>query len=167
MGDLRDALRKANVLSKKDARRLAHEERVHRSEVGRKGQEVERNEHQQELSRQQQEQRQRSRVGQEELRGRQQAQAELAACRDLLDNEVLPAHSRQGQGFFVQLGDGTMVRLSLAPAQQGKLTAGALCLVRIGPKGSHDYGLLATEHARRVHQALPDRVVWAAGNTLG
>ena len=167
MGDLRDALRKANVLSKKDAKRLAHEERVHRSQVGREGQERERDQRQQELAQQRQEQRQRSRRGQEELRHRQQSLAELAACRDLLENEVRRASSSHGQPFFVQLADGTMPRLSQGPVERANLCAGALCVVRIGPKGSHDYGLMATEHARRVRESLPDRVVWAAGGTLG
>ena len=34
MGDLRDQLKKANLLSKKDAKRIAHEERVHRKQKG-------------------------------------------------------------------------------------------------------------------------------------
>ena len=40
MGDLRDQLKKAKILSDKDAKRLAHEERVHRKEVGREGLEL-------------------------------------------------------------------------------------------------------------------------------
>ncbi len=167
MGDLRDALRKANVLSKKDARRLAHEQRVHRSKVGRGGLDQEQEQRQQELASMQDDQRQRSRKGQEELRVRQQAVAEIAACKDLLQKEVVPASSPHGQAFFVQLADGTMPRLSLGPVERANLMAGALCLVRIGPAGCHDYGLLATEHAQRVRETLPDRVVWAAAGVLG
>ncbi len=167
MGDLRDALRKANILSKKDARRLAHEQRVHRSKVGRGGQEQEQEQRQQELAAMQGDQRQRSRKVQEELQARQQAAAELAACHDLLQKEVVPASSPRGQAFFVQLADGTLPRLSLGPMERAQLMAGAVCLVRIGPGGSHDYGLLATEHVRRVRETLPDRVAWAVDGVLG
>ncbi len=167
MGDLRDALRKANVLSKKDAKRLAHEERVHRTQVGREGLEQERGQRQQELEAMQEEQRSRSRGAQEELRAGQQAAAERAACLDLLRKEVQPAGNPSGQAFFLQLDDGTLPRLSLGPVERNNLLAGVTCLVRVGPRGSHDYGLLATEHARRVRKALPDRVVWAARGVLG
>lgn len=167
MGDLRDALRKANVLSKKEARRLAHEERVHRSKVGREGVEQEQEQRQQELAALRDEQRQQGLKAQEELRARQQAAAELAACRDLLRKEVVPAGSPSGQPFFVQLADGTLPRLGLGPVERANLLAGALCLVRVGPPGSHDYGLLATEHARRVRETFPDRVVWAVRGVLG
>ena len=167
MGDLRDALRKANVLSKKAARRLAHEERVHRSKVGRKGLEQEQAQREQELAAIPEEQRERGRTSQEELRVQQQAAAERAACRDLLLKETVRASAPNGQPFYVVLADGSMPRLSLGAVERANLVAGALCLVRTGPKGCHDYGLLATEHARRVREALPDRVVWAASGVLG
>ena len=37
MGDLRDQLKKAKILSEKKARQLAHEERVHRKAVSHEG----------------------------------------------------------------------------------------------------------------------------------
>ena len=50
MGDLRDQLKKAKLLSDKKARQLAHEERVHRKKVGREGLEKEQSERQAELA---------------------------------------------------------------------------------------------------------------------
>ncbi|MHC4918800.1 MAG: hypothetical protein ACYTKC_04325, partial [Planctomycetota bacterium] len=81
--------------------------------------------------------------------------------------ETVRASAPNGQPFYVVLADGSMPRLSLGAVERANLVAGTLCLVRIGPRGCHDYGLLATEHARRVRETLPDRVVWAAGGVLG
>jgi ATP-dependent 26S proteasome regulatory subunit len=167
MGDLRDALRKANVLSKKDAKRLAHEERVHRSHVGREGLEQERSQREQELQARREEQREQSRRVQGDVQAQRQDAAERAACEEILRREVVPASSPNGQAFYVQLADGHLPRLSLGPVERANLERGHLCLVRVGPRGSHDYGLLATEHARRVRESLPDRVVWAARGVLG
>ena len=44
MGDLRDQLKKANLISKKDQKRLEHEQRVRRKKVGREGLEQEQKE---------------------------------------------------------------------------------------------------------------------------
>ena len=165
MGNMRDALRKANVLSKKDERRLKHQERVHRSDVGREGLEDEQRERQRDLGEKQAEDRARTQAIQQEREAVRQAAAERAACEDLLAREVVRPGSRSS--FFLELPDGSLPCLGLGPVESQNLRAGAVCLVCVGPRGSHSYGLLATEHARRVHKVLPERVIWAAGGVLG
>lgn len=57
MGNLRDQLEKAKLLSEKDARRLAHEERVRHKEIGgADAADREKAEHQEELARRRAEQ---------------------------------------------------------------------------------------------------------------
>lgn len=57
MGNLRDQLKKARLLSEKDARRLAHEERVRHKDIGgAKASDQEKAEHQEALARKRAEQ---------------------------------------------------------------------------------------------------------------
>lgn len=167
MGNLRDQLKKAKLLSKKDARRLAHEERVRHKEIGgAKASDHEKAEHQEALARQREAQAEVDRQRELEQQALRSADAERAACHALLRREV---HSPSRQGatrWFFCLADGRIPRLDLSMPDRLQLQGGETCIVRKGSADTHDYGLMSIEHGRRVAAVFPDRVVWAAAGAL-
>lgn len=167
MGNLRDQLRKANLISKKDAKRLAHEERVdHKLGGGAKGAEQRSAAREAELRALQEEQRQATRQTQAELDASREAAAEEAACLGLLQNETERPRGRGAGRWYFRLDDGRLPCLEIDLPRRLMLHEGQLCVVQLGPKGCHDYALLAAEHARRVARVMPDSVVWAAAGVL-
>ena len=84
---------------------------------------------------------------------------EIAAARALLTDARKP-----GPGpvkFYFAAGDGSLPWLELSPREAQELRAGALCVVRTGPRATHTYGLLPLEAGRRVARSLPEVVVHA------
>jgi uncharacterized protein YaiL (DUF2058 family) len=160
MGNLRDQLKKANVLSDKDARRLAHEERVHRSEVGRAGLEREDEERRKELARLRDESRADTQAAQSQLDEQRQAALRRAECGDLLEREVVPAGSGGRTRWFFEVEDGSLPWLDLNDLEFKRLLSGDVVIVRRGPPGSHAYGLLNLAHALRVREFFPERIAW-------
>lgn len=165
MGDLRDQLKKAKLLSDKEARRIAHEQRVHRTEVGREGVADEQAARARELASLQAAERERTRAQQAELDAQRQATTERAACVDLLQREGVRAGGG-GSRWYFSLADGRLPWLEVTENQRRLLGAGALCVVRLPGEGPHGYGFLPTDHARRIARTLPDAVVWAVRGVL-
>lgn len=156
---LRDQLKKANVLSDKEARRLAHEARVERKEKGREALEQESASRQQELGDLAARERERTRLEQEAVERQRKQREELAAVQALLADAKKP-----GAGtvkFYFEAPDGSLPWLELAPREAQEVRAGQLCVVRGGPAGTHTYRLLPLEACRRVARLLPDAVVFA------
>jgi uncharacterized protein YaiL (DUF2058 family) len=161
MGSLRDQFKKARLLSDKDAKRLAHEERIDRKEKGRDGLEQERAEREAELARRREEDRGRDRQRQAAIDAERQVAAERAACEAILGTEVRPV-SRGNMPWHFELPDGRLPMLRLNEVERHQLQGGQVCLVRRRGAEAHVYGLLATAHARRVARHFPERIVWSA-----
>jgi uncharacterized protein YaiL (DUF2058 family) len=156
---LRDQLKKANLLSDKEARRLAHEARVERKDKGREQLEQESAERQQQLEQMTAQERERVRLEQEAADRQRQQREELAAVQALVDSARKP-----GAGtvkFHFEAPDGSLPWLELAPREAQEVRAGQLCVVRGGPPGTHTYRLLPLEATRRVARLLPEVVVLA------
>ena len=165
MASLRDQFQKANLLSKKDAKRLAHEERVKRKEVGREGLEKQQADREAELHRQREQDRETDRKRQADLEAVRKAAEERAACLTILDNETRSV-GRGPVSWHFELEDGQLPMLRMADADRHNLLGGHLCVVRQRDTDAHVYAFLATHLAKRVKRSLPDRVVWAAPGAL-
>jgi uncharacterized protein YaiL (DUF2058 family) len=163
MGDLRDQLKKAKLLSEKEAKQLAHQDRVRRAEVGREALEREEAQRRAELAQQQEAEREAQREQQRRLEEERRAAAERAACRELLEREVIRPRERGGKRWYFQLPDGSLPWLEVDEALAFQLQSGAYWVVRLGPPGTHVYGLLAAEHARRVAATLSEAIAWFPG----
>ena len=161
MGDLREQLNKAKLLSTKDARRLAHEERVHRKKAGREGLEQEAGKRRAELEQIRSGKREEDRRSQAELEAERKQRDELAACDEILACEVRAPARGQARWHF-ELADGRLPILTLSESERNQIQGGQLCIALRGPSGSHTYGLLATPLAQRVHALLPERIVWSS-----
>ena len=161
MGDLRDQLKKAKLLSDKKARQLAHEERVHRKKVGREGLEKEQSERQAELAEQRDKTREQDRAQQQAHEAERKRVAEGAACTELLRREVIKPRGRSR--WYFQLQDGALPWFDVDESTRFEIDNGNFWVVRIGPPESHHYALMASEHAKRVRDAIPEAVAWAPG----
>jgi uncharacterized protein YaiL (DUF2058 family) len=156
---LRDQFKKANLLSDKDARRLAHEARVERTEKGQPALDQESQARQRELERLQAGDRERVRREQDRAEAERKQREEAAAVRALLADAKKP-----GPGtvkFYFAAADGSLPWLELSPREAQEVRAGSLCVVRSGPAATHTYRLLATEATKRVARILPEVVVLA------
>jgi uncharacterized protein YaiL (DUF2058 family) len=161
---LRDQFKKANLISDKEARRLAHEARVERTEKGREALDQEASERQQELERAKARERERDRREGERAEAERRQREEQQAVRVLIADAKKP-----GPGavkFYFASDDGSLPWLELTPREAQEVRAGALCVVRAGPPGTHTYRLLPLEATRRVARAMPEAVVWAPRGVL-
>ena len=161
---LRDQFKKANLLSDKDARRLAHESRVERSEKGRESLEQEAAARQKELDQLAARERERVRRETERAEAERRQREEVVAVRVLLDSAKKP-----GPGtvkFYFAAADGTLPWLDLSPREAQEVRAGAACVVRSGPPQTHTYRLLPLEVTKRVAKVLPEVIVYAPRGLL-
>ena len=156
---LRDQLKKANLLSDKDAKRLAHEARVERKDKGRETLEQEAAARQVEIEQLSASERERTRLEQERAEKQKKPRAEVAAVQALLADAKKP-----GPGavkFYFEAEDGLLPWLELSPREAQEVRAGQLCVVRAGAPGTHTYRLLGLESTRRVARVRPEVVVSA------
>lgn len=156
---LRDQFKKANLISDKDQKRLAHEARVERSQKGREAIEDEQQKRQQDLEQLQVRERERTRREQEQLEKERREREELAAARTLVAEAKKP-----GPGavkFYFEAEDGSLPWLELSAREAQEVRAGALCVVRSGAPATHTYRLLPLESTKRVARVLPEVVVHA------
>jgi len=161
---LRDQFKKANLISDKDARRLAHESRVERATKGRETLEQEQADRQREIERLQAQERERVRLQTERLEQDKKQRDELAAIELLLADAKKP-----GPGtvkYYFATREGFLPWLELSPREAQELRAGALCVVRVGEVGTHTYRLLPMDSTRRVARLRPDAVVVAPRGVL-
>ncbi|MSR38845.1 MAG: DUF2058 family protein [Planctomycetes bacterium] len=157
---LRDQLKKANLISDKDARRLAHEARVERTDKGVQQIEKEQQQRQQELVRLQTSDRDKTAKEQQQIEAQKKLRDEAAAVEAILANECRRPSPGPAK-FYFQTDDGSLPYLEMSPRDAQQVQSGALCIVRNGPRGTHDYRLLTTELARRVFRLRPERIVFA------
>ncbi|MCA8967357.1 MAG: DUF2058 family protein [Planctomycetes bacterium] len=161
---LRDQFKKANLISDKEARRLAHEARVERTTKGREGLEQESAQRQQEIERLQKEDRERVRKETERLEREKKQREEWAAVEVLLADAKKP-----GPGavrFYFATDEGFLPWLELSPREAQELRAGSLCVVRVGAPNTHTYRLLPLEATKLVARLRPEGVALAPRGTL-
>jgi len=156
---LRDQFKKANLLSDKEAKRLAHEARVERSEKGRESLEQDAAARQKELEQLQVRDRERVRREAERAESERKQREERAAVHALLADAKKPGGGMVK--FYFEAIDGSLPWLELSPREAQELRAGAVCVVRTGPPATHTYRLLGLESTKRVAKFLPDAVVFA------
>jgi uncharacterized protein YaiL (DUF2058 family) len=156
---LRDQFKKANLLSDKEARRLAHEARVERTEKGQPTLDQEAQQRQQQLAQMSAQDRERTRQETERLERERKGREELAAVQSLLAEAKKP-----GPGtvkFYFATPEGLVPWLELSPREAAELRAGQLCVVRNGPPATHTYRLLGLDATKRVARVRPEVVVYA------
>ncbi|MEQ1633235.1 MAG: DUF2058 family protein [Planctomycetota bacterium] len=161
---LRDQFKKANLLSDKDARRLAHEARVERTEKGSEQLQKEEQEKQKELVRLQAAERARAAKEQKELDQVRAQREEEAAVDAILTQQAWKASG--SLRYYFEAEDGSLPWLEVSPREAQELRAGQLCVVTPSHVAAHDYRLLSLELARRVARVRKDAIVLAPRGVL-
>lgn len=156
---LRDQFKKANLLSDKEAKRLAHEARVERSEKGREAIEQDATLRHKELEQLAARERERVRQQTERAEAERKRAEERAAVNALLADAKKPAGGMVK--FYFEAIDGSLPWLELSPREAQELRAGAVCVVRTGPPATHTYRLLPLESTKRVARMMPEVIVFA------
>lgn len=157
---LRDQFKKANLLSDKDHKRLAHEARVERKEKGHEQLEKEQQQKQQELQQKIEQERQRTQQEQKQLEAARAAREEAAAVESILAHEAQkPGHG--GVRFYFETEDGSLPWVEVSPREAQELRAGQLCVVAPSDAAGHDYRLLSLELTRRVARVKRSAIVLA------
>ena len=158
--NMRDQLKKAKLLSDKQAKQLAHSQRVERKEKGREQLEQEAQTRKAEIEAIRAAERENTRRDQAEIE-RQRKQREEQVAIDVL----IAAAKKPGPGpvkFYFAARDGSLPWLDLSPREAQEVSSGQLCVVRSGPAGTHVYRLLAADSARRVANLRPDALAYAS-----
>lgn len=159
MGDMKDALRKAGLVSEKQARRAAHEKRVRRKELGADGLSAER-EHKEATYRAEQEARRRAdqaaaAAHREEQAARQQHErlAQLITGQD-----ELPQH--RGTRRFSFVAEAKHIRsVDVSDLMLRRLIQGDAAIVAAAGFVRGDYAILPAKAARALRQLAPDRIL--------
>jgi uncharacterized protein YaiL (DUF2058 family) len=162
---LRDQFKKANLLSDKDARRLAHEARIERTEKGSEQLQREEQEKQRELVRIQAQDRARVQQEQKELDQARAQREEESAVDAILSHQAW----KPGPGalrYYFEVEDGSLPWLEVSPREAQELRAGQLCVVTPSSVAAHDYRLLGLELARRVARVRRSAIVLAPRGVL-
>lgn len=162
--NMRDQLKKAKLLSDKQAKQLAHSQRVERKEKGREQLEQEAQTRKAEIEAIRAAERENTRRDQAEIE-RQRKQREEQVAIDVL----IAAAKKPGPGpvkFYFAARDGSLPWLDLSPREAQEVSAGQLCVVRSGPAGTHVYRLLAADSARRVANLRPDALAYASKGVI-
>ena len=162
--NMRDQLKKAKLLSDKQAKQLAHNQRVERKEKGRAQLEQEQQTRKVEVQEMRAKTAADTRRDQQEIE-RQRKQREEQSAIDVL----IAAAKKPGPGpvkFYFEARDGSLPWLDLSPREAQEVSAGQLCVVRGGPIGTHVYRLMPADSARRVAQARPDALIYAPKGVL-
>lgn len=162
--NMRDQLKKAKLLSDKQAKQLAHSQRVERKEKGREQLEQEAQTRKAEIEAIRAAERENTRRDQAEIE-RQRKQREEQVAIDVL----IAAAKKPGPGpvkFYFAARDGSLPWLDLSPREAQEVSAGQLCVVRSGPAGTHVYRLLAADSARRVANLRPEALAYASKGVI-
>ena len=164
MGDLRDAFKKAGLIDDKTERRLKHEQRVERKELGREG--LEAKERREESERQQREEQKRADVktAQQRLDHERQRTEKWKRLVALLDEHAVRGSSGPRRFHFLD-GDGWLPYVQVDDDTGRRLEAGELALVRLPTTG--DTAFVPRAVALELAAVAPQQILHLAGGTGG
>ena len=132
MGDLRDAFKKAGLIDDKTDRRLKHEERVQRGELGREGLAQQKQQEEQERRRREEEKRAEARIAQQKLDASRQQNERWKKLLHELEEKAQRGTSGPRR-FHYHEPDGHLPFVLVDDDSGRRLEAGELAIVRLPP----------------------------------
>ena len=132
MGDLRDAFKKAGLIDDKTDRRLKHEERVQRAELGREGLAQQKQQEEQERKRREEEKRAEARIAQQKLDASRQQNERWKKLLHELEEKAQRGTSGPRR-FHYHEPDGHLPFVLVDDDSGRRLEAGELAIVRLPP----------------------------------
>ncbi|RME44330.1 MAG: DUF2058 family protein [Deltaproteobacteria bacterium] len=158
MGSLRDELLKAKIVSRKEARKAAHEARVRRKELGREGIEAERKAAEE---RRKTEEAKRKAAERKRVRREQAARAEHERqnrLKTIIRNGMLPDIPSGPRRFYFVAMDGKIPFLQIAESVATRLERGELAIVEAPEFSPDGFVLVTREAAGKIAEIDPERV---------
>jgi len=132
MGDLRDAFKKAGLIDDKTDRRLKHEERVQRGELGREGLAQQKQQEEQERRQREEEKRAEARIAQQKLDASRQQNERWKKLLHELEEKAQRGTSGPRR-FHYHEPDGHLPFVLVDDDSGRRLEAGELAIVRLPP----------------------------------
>ncbi len=166
MGDLRDQLKKAGLLKKKDLKRLAHEERVKRKKEGREVQEREKARAREAFRKKQEEKAARDRALQEKRNQVLRKKEEVARLKVLVENKKVVDRDKGRKFFFVDRA-GWVPYLEMGPDTARLLEAGNLGIIELPWERQGVFALVPRDVALQVKALDPECLLFLAGTKAG
>ncbi len=158
MGDIREQLRKAGLISEKQLRQAKHQERVHASEVGHKGLEAERRA---------EEERQRADAAARKEADRKRAEEQRRTEREHAAEQRIALLVRGGwirdatagsRRFFFVARTGRISFLDLSDAAARKLATGSAAVIETSGHVRGDHGVVTDRAAAEIAEADPQMI---------
>ncbi len=156
MGSLRDALRKANLIDEKDAKKVAHEERVRRKELGHEGLRDERRQAEAAARQRAEEDREAQRAAAAAAREHAAPAEVLAMARDLvLAHQVRSGIKGNRRFHFVTRSD-TIAFMEVDPGAGRALESGELAIVEVPGERIETFAVMKGSAVRRLRELQPE-----------
>ena len=162
VGNLKDELLKAKLLSQKEGKRIAHEQRLERHEKGREAMAAEAQRHQEELRQLQQQQKQRVQEAQARLDAERKRHARRAELVELIRSHALRQTSGPRRFHFLTRG-GSLPFFAVDQDTGRRLEGGMLCIVEDLGAAFESFALVDRPTAQRVLEFDRDAVRFMAG----
>lgn len=157
MGSLKDQLRKANLISKKKAKQLAHEQRVKRKKLGKDGLQAEQEKLEEARKLEQQRARKRAKEREAALRKQREEREQHARLRDLVKNAYLSKFGGPRRFFFVTR-DRKVPYLEVSDDMGRRLESGRCAIVEAPSDLPDDFAIVPRDVAEKI-QAIDRRAV--------
>ena len=160
MADLRDAFKKAGMVSDKQIRQAKHDHRVKRKKVGLAGLEAERKEIDEQYKREQDRKRQSDQErASADSEAKVEAESQTVLRRLIKEENILP---REGgnKRFYFQLPDGLIPYIEISPTLGKRLSQGDAAIVNSQEILSDDFAVLSGKAAHRLGALEQERILF-------
>lgn len=159
MADMREALRKAGLVSSKQARQSQHQERVRRKELGHQGLESEQKERDRQALLEQEQQRARDQEAERERRARLESAARSADLVGMIASGLVPGATAGSKQYFFTLPSGQITYLELSEGALKALQNGAAAIVESLGAVPSPYCVVTVQTAQALRQHRPEIVL--------
>jgi Uncharacterized protein conserved in bacteria (DUF2058) len=162
MADMRDAMKRAGIVSDKQVRRAKHQKRVHRKEVGQDGLEAERLKKEAEFQKEQELKREADKVRAIEQRQQQELTQQEASCLTLIREENLLLREAGTKRFYFQLPTDYISFVEISPGLARRLAQGDAAIVDAESVLPDGFAVLSGKAAHHLSQMEKERIIfWA------
>ena len=163
MSDLRDAMKKAGVVSEKQVRQAKHGDRVHHTEVGAKGVAAEREQRDAAFAAEQARHRREDAERETALRAQQETEGQHGRLKQLVRANDLSVQEAGPRRFYFALPSAEVAFVDVSDAMARRLAQGDVAIVDGAGLLERDFGLVTGKIAREIEGIDRSRIlIWNA-----
>lgn len=152
-------MRKAGLVSSKQARQSQHQERVRRKEIGHRGLESEQQERERQARLEQEQQRARDQEAERERRARLESAARSADLVGMVASGLVPGATAGSRQYFFTLASGQITYLELSDGAHKALQNGAAAIVESLGAVRSPFCVVTVQTAQALRQHRPELVL--------